>query len=529
MILSKDDNTLNLTTSILSAKSMLQTKLDEIGIDIKVIERNLDTLKTEVTELKKEVEETKEELVTAAEELKATTDNEAIKHKIDEVQTELDEVEINDDFLDGLCLTTCNMMDGGCDCFGAGFNNEPSSCTDCYGYSEVGHTEWADVCAVCYGDYCIEVYWDSDVCVRGDCTESYCADKYDICQADYCQLGFSIGNKVTCMNEFSPQECKELGDSRVDSLENEGHTICANGYKTDGLECGDVYSYDDDDYYSCGIKFSTENQKCEHTYNVQLDDEGKVDHLKCLANFDASGKSCHIEYTYDGKNDICERAFKDGNNQCAVNYIESNGVVSCEMSHAGDDGTCSKDHTWSDGIGGQCKGVFNNSQMNCQGGVASNEAEQQLLCDGDYTAGNINCAGGYAEDTDDRETFCPSNFSDGHTTCRSMYMKQNGVETCSNKDPISCRGGCVGSYCDYCGGCVGNCDSCRGCHGSSNCGSCDGSCVSSCDGNCWHTTVNTCTGCYPTPYSTTCGSPSCGGGYNYCASNGWDITCTGGF
>lgn len=507
MILSKDDNTLNLTASILSAKSMLQAKLDEIGIDIKVIERNIDTLKTEVTELKKEVDETKEELVSAAEELKATTDNERIKQKIDEVQTKLDEVEINDDFLDGLCLTTCNMIDGSCDCFGTGFSNEPSSCTNCYGYEpeEVCIRYDQPVCESCYGG-CFNFNFD----VMSSCPEnqySSCQDKYNSCQVDFCYLGFFIGNTTVCLDGFHTQECIELGDSRIDLLEAEGNTSCGMHYKNDDLDCEDLYEYYGG--YHCEGRFSTDKQDCEHVYSTGLNDEGKIDSIDCFANFNALGKSCHIGYTYDDKNDICEQAFKDDNNQCAVNYIESNGVVSCEMSHAGNDGTCSQDHTWSDGIGGQCKGVFNNSQMNCQGGVATNEAEQQLLCDGDYTSGNINCAGGFAEDIDDHNTFCPSSFSDGHTTCRSMYMKQNGVETCSNKDPISCRGGCVSGYCDYCGGCVGSCDSCRGCHGAGNCN------------------YNVCDECHGTTVTYTCGAQACGSYHDYCVSHGYGITCTG--
>ena len=149
--------------------------------------------------------------------------------------------------------------------------------------------------------------------------------------------------------------------------------------------------------------------------------------------------------------------------------------------------------------------------MNCQGGVAQDKTEERLTCNVDYESGNINCRGGYGEDVDDQITFCPSNFTNGVTRCRNMYMKQNGTETCTNKDPISCRGGCVSGYCDYCGGCVGSCDSCRGCHGSGNCN------------------YNVCLECFDVVYSTTCGAPSCGGTYYNCVSNNWHITCTGDF
>ena len=153
--------------------------------------------------------------------------------------------------------------------------------------------------------------------------------------------------------------------------------------------------------------------------------------------------------------------------------------------------------------------------MNCQGGVAQDKTEERLTCNSIYTSGNINCSGGYGEDIDDQVVFCPSSFSDGHTTCRSGYMKQNGTETCTNKDPISCRGGCVSGYCDYCGGCVGGCDSCVGCRGAGNCNH------STCE-QCHGTGVHTCEQCHGTTVTFPCGAPSCGGFYNNCVANNWD-------
>lgn len=493
MILSKDSNTLNLTASILSAKSMLQTKLDEIGIDIRVIERNLDTLKTEVTELKKEVEETKEELVAAAEELKTKTDNERIKQKIDEVQTELDEVEIDDDFLDGLCLSHCFMVDGSCVVF-CNLHDEPTGCTGCYGYSEP-----EEVC----------IAYDQPVCPGNQFTTST-----STCTQEYCKLAFTYGGGG-CDNDYDFSHNPNL-DCWQDYDEQEGlqNSQCLKGYNTTTIDCKNVYIVKVDGTAICTSGYTDKfgGDSCIKIYNITK--EGVSCNGYESTGYGVSCEEGH-EVLYDDQGFVgtssCPKGYIDEENDvsCESDFFENNGVVSCKKSHSGDDGSCSEDHTWSDGIGGQCKGVFNNSQMNCQGGVASNEVEQQLLCDGDYTSGNINCAGGFAEDVDDHETFCPSNFSDGHTTCRQMYMKQNGVETCSNKDPISCRGGCVSGHCDYCGGCVGSCDSCRGCHGAGNCN------------------YNVCEQCHGTTVTYTCGAQACGSYHDYCVSHGYGITCTG--
>lgn len=513
MILSKDSDTLNLTTSILSAKSMLQTKLDGIGIDVRNIENALNALQNEIVQLKVEVEETKEELVTTAEELKVTTDNDKIKHLIDEVETTLDEIEINDDILEGLCLSSCNMDDDVCflNVLCNVVQNGSTGCTDCYGYSEDDvwdggwdcYMEWDNLCTSCFENGFDET----------------CGLNYVNCDNGYCHSGFGDSGG-TCVTEYK-NDCEIL--YRIDSdvglvctlryvsgggakcelqfVEEGVKTSCTGRFEEDGLNCVDYYDKNEDTISCINVYQDPDTGASCNGYSINID--GSVE---CLSGFD-----------------------KGDGTTCADGYsVDSNGIVSCESGHSGDDGSCEGGHTWKDDIGGSCESIFHNSTMNCQGGVAQDKTEERLLCNGDYDSGNINCHGGYGEDVDDQITFCPSNFTDGVTRCRNMYMKQNGVETCTNNDPISC-GSCVGGYCDYCGGCVGNCDSCRGCHGSSDCGSCDGSCVSSCDGNCWHTTVNTCEGCYPTPYNTTCGAPSCGGGYNYCASNGWHIDCTGGF
>ena len=495
MILSKDDNTLNLTASILSAKSMLQTKLDEIGIDIKVIEKDLNTLKTEVTKLKKEVEETKEELIVAAEELKTKTDDERIKQKIDEVQTKPDEVEISDDFLDGLCFTTCNMMDGGCDCFGAGFDYEPTDCTDCYGYSETCRLNDLNHCPHCPEN---QFTTDQPVCPQEYCAQSF-TDGEGTCDKDH---GTEGGEAIDCWHDYDNQE--GVQDSQ-----------CLRGYNTPTIDCKNIYKIKADGTATCvgGFTDKFDRYSCEEIYNVTK--EGVACNGYESTEYERVSCEEGHEVLYDDQGFIgtssCPKGYTDEENSvsCESDFFENNGVVSCSNMHTGNSGTCTGKHTWGDGIGGSCSPAFENAEMNCQGGVATNEAEQQVMCDGDYTAGNINCAGGFAEDVDDQVTFCPSNFTNGITTCRNMYMKQNGVETCTNNDPISC-GSCVGGYCDYCGGC-------------------NGTCVSSCNSNCWHTTVNTCDGCYPSPYNTTCGAPSCGSIYDYCASEGHSITCTGGF
>lgn len=528
MILSKDNNTLNLTASILSAKSMLQSKLDGIGIDVRNIENALNALQNEIIQLKVEVEETKEELSATAEELKATTDNDKIKHLIDEVETTLDEIEINDDILDGLCLSDF-IPDQVCgsECHGRNDTGSGSgtSC-DCYGYSEADRcTE--DVFTVgCFSD------WDSY------CTSCYengfdvdCGQDYVDCSSGYCHAGFSDNGECRGSHSDGSRDCptefkNDCAGTFVTNIGGGDSITCQIKYVEPGLLCGEMYKNGGNDV-TCTIEYN------EYGLTCKQDHYRSDDYLGCYGGYTdpETGQHCKGDFHYDvaegGR--ACIYDYGDGNIDCFKGYlVDSNGIVSCASGHSGDDGSCEGGHTWQDDIGGSCEDIFHNSTMDCRGGVAQDKTEEQLKCNGDYESGNINCHGGYGEDVDDQITFCPADFTNGVTRCRNMYMKQNGVETCTNNDPISC-GSCVGGYCDYCGGCVGNCDSCRGCHGSSDCGSCDGSCVSSCDGNCWHTTFNTCNGCYPSPYSTTCGAPNCGGDYNYCASNGWHIDCTGGF
>jgi hypothetical protein len=221
-----------------------------------------------------------------------------------------------------------------------------------------------------------------------------------------------------------------------------------------------------------------------------------------------TGASCDgYSIHSDGSTDCFSDFDKGDGTTCADGYsVDSNGIVSCESGHSGNDGSCEGGHTWKDDIGGSCESIFHNSTMNCRGGVAQDKTEERLLCNVDYESGNIDCNGGYAEDTDDQVVFCPHDFSDGHTTCKSGYMKQNGTETCTNKDPISCRGGCVSGYCDYCGGCVGNCDSCRSCHGEGNC----------------NYKEKECEQCHGTTVTFPCGAPACGGYYDNCVANNWD-------
>lgn len=534
MILSKDNNTLNMTASILSAKSMLQSKLDGIGIDVRNIENALNALQNEIVQLKVEVEETKGELVTTAEELKVTTDNEQIKHLIDEVETTLDEIEINDDILEGLCLSSCNMNDDACflNVLCNVVQDGSTGCTDCYGYSggssggsgevdtgtEIHYTD-------CYSD------WDSycTSCYQNGFDES-CGQAYVDCSNGYCHAGFSDNGYCRSEHQAGSRDCptefkNDCINGYVSTVGGKDSITCLLKYVAPGLLCGEMYEEGENDTI-CTIDFNEYGLTCKQDHYKTDDD------LLCYSGYTdpETGKHCNGDFSDTAEGGpSCLYDYGDGDTDCFKGYfVDSNGIVSCESGHSGDDGSCEGGHTWKDDIGGSCKSIFHNSTMNCQGGVAQDKTEERLLCDGDYDSGNINCHGGYGEDIDDQITFCPSNFTNGVTTCRNMYMKQNGVETCTNNDPISC-GSCVGGYCDYCGGCVGNCDSCRGCHGSSDCGSCDGSCVSSCDGNCWHTTFNTCNGCYPSPYNTTCGAPSCGTVYDYCAANRHSITCTGGF
>ena len=486
MILSKDNDTLNLTASILSAKSMLQSKLDGIGIDVRNIENALNALQNEIVQLKVEVEETKEELTTTAEELKATTDNDKIKHLIDEVETTLDEIEINDDILDGLCLSDF-ISDPVCGAECHGQHGETSSGSgtscDCYGYSEDDgwdcYMEWDNLCTSCFKNGFDET----------------CGLDYVNCGGNgYCHSGFSA-NGETCPTEFKND--------------------CENGYimsVDDGISC--TLRYISGGGTNCELQFEEDGVKTSCTGRFEDDGLNCVDYYDqtedttiCINDYQDpdTGASCDGYSIHSDGGVECFSDFDKGDGTtCADGYsVDSNGIVSCESGHSGDDGSCEGGHTWKDDIGGSCEGIFHNSTMNCQGGVAQDKTEERLTCNSIYTSGNINCSGGYGEDIDDQVVFCPSSFSDGHTTCRSGYMKQNGTETCTNKDPISCRGGCVSGYCDYCGGCVSNCDSCRGCHG---------------EGNCNHTE---CEQCHGTTVTFPCGAPSCGGFYDNCVANNW--------
>ena len=526
MILSKDNDTLNLTASILSAKSMLQSKLDGIGIDVRNIENALNALQNEIVQLKVEVEETKEELTTTAEELKDTTDNDKIKHLIDEVETTLDEIEIDDDILDGLCLSDF-ISDPVCGAECHGQHGETSSGSgtscDCYGYRE------GEVITCPARQYSSE----GGQCPTGEYTP--CGQVFSNCTDGFCLSGYVTEgacprvSAYSCTPDFEGIVCESAhqNDCQRDFIVDTGKgMICTQTYVEIGLRCEVAYQLHDDDQ-ECAEGFTDHGTTCKDSYHIV-----GTTTLFCDEGYSSPDTGEHCEYYYYNDVDMgisCLNDYNDEGRACNSGYkVDSNGIVSCASGHSGDDGSCEGGHTWKDDIGGSCESIFHNSTMNCQGGVAQDKTEERLECNSIYISGNINCHGGYGEDIDDQITFCPSNFTNGVTTCRNMYMKQNGVETCTNNDPISC-GSCVGGYCDYCGGCVGNCDSCRGCHGSSDCGSCDGSCVSSCDGNCWHTTVNTCDGCYPSPYNTTCGAPSCGTVYDYCAANSHSITCTGGF
>lgn len=501
MILSKDNNTLNLTASILSAKSMLQTKLDGIGIDVGNIENALNALQNEVTQLKVEVEETKEELSTTAEELKATTDNDKIKHLIDEVETTVDGVEINDDFLDDLCLSSCNMNDGDVCFLNVLCNvvqNGSTSCTDCYEYTG------GEVIT------CPEMQYSSEgvQCPTGEYTS--CGQVFSNCTDGFCLSGYvtqgACPSAYSCTPDFEEIVCENAhqNDCQRDFIEDTGKgMICTQTYVEIGLSCDAGYYLTGDDQ-ECSGGFNDHGTTCKDSYHIMgtttlFCDEGY--------NNPDTGEHCAAYYYDDDDMGIsCLSDYNDDEGRaCNSGYrVDSNGVVSCTSGHSGDDGSCEGGHTWKDDIGGSCDNFFHNSTMNCQGGVAQDKTKEQLLCNVDYESGNIDCNGGYAEDTDDQVVFCPHDFSDGHTTCRSGYMKQNGTETCTNKDPISCRGGCVSGYCDYCGGCVSNCDSCRGCHGEGNCN------------------YKECEQCHGTTVTFPCGAPSCGGFYDNCVANNWN-------
>ena len=505
MILSKDNNTLNLTASILSAKSMLQSKLDGIGIDVRNIENALNALQNEIVQLKVEVEETKEELTTTAEELKDTTDNDKIKHLIDEVETTLDEIEIDDNFLEGICLSSCNTYS--------------TTCTDCYGYSggssggsgevdtgtEIHYTD-------CYSD------WDSycTSCYQNGFDES-CGQAYVDCSNGYCHAGFSDNGYCWSEHQAGSRDCptefkNDCINGYVSTVGGKDSITCLLKYVAPGLLCGEMYEEGENDAI-CTIDYNDHGLTCKQDHYKTDDD------LLCYSGYTdpETGKHCNGDFSDTAEGGpLCLYDYGDGDTDCFKGYfVDSNGIVSCESGHSGDDGSCEGGHTWKDDIGGSCKSIFHNSTMNCQGGVAQDKTEERLLCDGDYDSGNINCHGGYGEDIDDQVVFCPSSFSDGHTTCRSGYMKQNGTETCTNKDPISCRGGCVSGYCDYCGGCVGGCDSCVGCRGAGNCNH------STCE-QCHGTGVHTCEQCHGTTVTFPCGAPSCGGFYNNCVANNWD-------
>jgi len=492
MILSKDNNTLNLTASILSAKSMLQSKLDSLGIDVRSIENALNALQNEIAQLKVDVDETKEELSTTAEELKDTTNNDKIKHLIDEVEATLDGIEINDDILEGLCLSDF-IPDPVCDSECHGRNDTSSgsgTCRACYGYSEVKCTE-SHFTVGCYSD------WDSY------CTSCYengfdvdCGQDYVDCSNGYCHAGFSDKGE-TCPTEFK----NDCTGGFVSTVGGKDSITCQIKYAEPGLLCGEMYEGGEDDVI-CTIDYNKDGLTCKQ------DHSRSDDYLSCYGGYTdpETGKHCTGDFSYEAEDGlVCLYDYDDGDIDCFKGYlVDSNGIVSCASGHSGDNGSCESGHTWQDDIGGSCEGIFHNSTMNCRGGVAQDKTEERLMCNGDYESGNIDCKGGYGEDVDDQVVFCPHDFSDGHTTCRSGYMKQHGTETCTNKDPISCRGGCVSGYCDYCGGCVSGCDSCVGCHGS---------------GNCNH---KPCDQCHGTTVTFPCGAADCADFYYNCVANNWD-------
>lgn len=514
MILSKDNNTLNLTTSILSAKSMLQSKLDGIGIDVRTIEGHLNTLQSELVQLKADVEETKEELITTAEELKDKTDNDKIKHLIDEVQTTLDGVEINDDILGGLCLSdfipepVCGNVDEVID-----------SCSRCHGYTyndDVGCRPVYHTCIEihdtgCYGD------WDSycPSCYENGFDEN-CGQKFEDCTGGYCHAGFSDtssdGNDRDCPTEFN----NDCINRHVTSIGGSDTIACILKYVSPGIKCDEGYEEGENDVL-CTVGYDEYGTTCNQ------DHYRSDEYSSCYGGYTdpETGEHCNGVYNYMAGTDgghLCSGGYGDGTIDCKSGYsVDSNGVVSCESGHSGSDGSsCEEGHTWQDDIGGSCDNIFHNSQMNCQGGVSVDVEKGNVACRGIYKEGSINCPGYGRQGNGDIQ--CIHNYVNPPVVCRHIYTVTNGEESCANNDPISCNG-CVGGYCDYCGGCVGNCDSCRGCHGSSDCGSCDGSCVSSCDGNCWHESVTTCTPCVGRIIYG-CGAPNCGGTYDSCAAGG---------
>ena len=502
MILSKDNNTLNLTTSILSAKSMLQSKLDGIGMDVRNIENALNALQNEIVQLKVEVEETKEELSTTAEELKDTTDNDKIKHLIDEVETTMDEIEINDDILDGLCLS--DFIPGsvcGSECYGQHGETSSGSGTscDCYGYTEGGVTCPARQYSES-GEQCPTGEYTSCGQVFSNCTDGFCLSGYVTQGA--CPSAYS------CTPDFEEIVCESAhqNDCQKDYIEDTGKgMICTQTYVEIGLRCEAAYQLTGDDQ-ECAEGFTDHGTTCKDSYHIV-----GTTTLFCDEGYSSPDTGEHCEYYYYNDDDMGISCLSDYNDDegraCNSGYnVDSNGIVSCESGHSGDDGSCEGGHTWKDDIGGSCEGIFHNSTMNCRGGVAQDKTEERVTCNVDYESGNTKCSGGYGEDIDDQVVYCPNNFNDGYTTCRRGYMKQNGTETCTNNDPISCRGGCVSGHCDYCGGCVSNCDSCRGCHGEGNCN------------------YKVCEQCHGTTVTFPCGAQACGGFYDNCVANNWDHT-----
>lgn len=490
MITSRNQETLNITASILTAKTNCDTRLNKIGALLKAASVTISNVAKEINEILPEVVAIKEETISEAENMKNESTDPAIDDLIDGIINDAEEIDLS-------CLS---------EYFFAG-------CTDLF----TSDCDASYSCALCFGsDYAHTIECSSSYSnVAGDascdkytgflCSSSYTGGAYSD-DGMYCVSQYD-GNPTTCKSNWREIEY-DPDVFEIDSVP----IICKGSYSDedvtckgsflmayDGVVCSDYSNNStgeswksDCEVYSpesgCIIKYNTTNgDSCESSYN--FDDSGLV---ICQSNHStASGGSCVRDYTSEGDEGMmCSAGYSFPDGSCVSAYYEAeSGNVGCAVSFITNDTICdylySSKENWT-----KCKDNYSTDKGGCWNQYNSNDG--LVYCNGGFTnnEANIDCASGFTRDRD------------GIDTCSGSY--------CPSYTPCS---PCVSGFtCSQCYG--GGYNPCPSCYGGGQQPTCP---------QCYNTDYSPCSQCYNTTYSPC--SRCYNGGYNYGCSGGQGLVC----